>query len=138
MIADALLGALHEPFLLEGLRVSVGGSIGVAVCPADADHVEGLLRNADMAMYEAKVRPGSTSRYRGERDRGSAERLVVLTELQSAVDDSQLELYLPAEGHARHRSDRRLRGAGALAPSAPRAAVALPHRAGGRAVAAGP
>ncbi len=92
-IADALLGVLHEPFLLEGLRVSVGGSIGVAVCPADADHVEGLLRNADMAMYEAKVRPGSAARYRGERDRGSAERLVALTELQSAVDDCQLKLY---------------------------------------------
>jgi diguanylate cyclase (GGDEF)-like protein len=92
-VAESLLGALREPFLLEGLRVSVGGSIGVAVCPADADHVEGLLRNADLAMYQAKTRPGSSSRYRGERDRGSAERLVVLTELQSAVDDFQLELY---------------------------------------------
>ncbi len=93
VIADALLGALNEPFLLEGLRVSVGGSIGVAVCPLDSDHVEGLLRNADMAMYEAKARPGSAARYRGERDRGSAERLIVLTELQSAVDDCQLVLY---------------------------------------------
>ena len=93
VIADALLGALNEPFLLEGLRVSVGGSIGVAVCPVDSDHVEGLLRNADMAMYEAKARPGSTARYRGERDRGSAERLIVLTELQSAVDECQLVLY---------------------------------------------
>ena len=93
VIADALLGALNEPFLLEGLRVSVGCSIGVAVCPVDSDHVEGLLRNADMAMYEAKARPGSAARYRGERDRGSAERLIVLTELQSAVDDSQLTLY---------------------------------------------
>jgi diguanylate cyclase len=92
-VADALLGALGEPFLLEGLRVSVGGSIGVAVCPVDSDHVEGLLRNADMAMYEAKARPGSAARYRGERDRGSAERLVVLTELQSAVDECQLVLY---------------------------------------------
>jgi diguanylate cyclase (GGDEF)-like protein len=92
-IADALLGALNEPFLLEGLRVSVGGSIGVAVCPVDSDHVEGLLRNADMAMYEAKARPGSAARYRGERDRGSAERLIVLTELQSAVDECQLVLY---------------------------------------------
>ncbi len=93
VIADSLLGALNEPFLLEGLRVSVGCSIGVAVCPIDSDHVEGLLRNADMAMYEAKARPGSAARYRGERDRGSAERLIVLTELQSAVDDSQLTLY---------------------------------------------
>ena len=92
-IADSLLGALREPFLLEGLRVSVGGSLGVAVCPADSEHVEGLLRNADMAMYEAKVRPGSSARYRGERDRGSAERLIVLTELQSAVDECQLVLY---------------------------------------------
>ncbi len=92
-VADSLLGALREPFLLEGLRVSVGGSIGVAVCPTDSDHVEGLLRNADMAMYEAKVRPGSAARYRGERDRGSAERLIVLTELQSAVDECQLVLY---------------------------------------------
>ncbi len=92
-VADSLLGALREPFLLEGLRVSVGGSLGVAVCPADSEHVEGLLRNADMAMYEAKVRPGSVARYRGERDRGSAERLIVLTELQSAVDECQLELY---------------------------------------------
>ncbi len=92
-VAESLVGALAEPFLLEGLRVSVGGSVGVAVCPVDADHVEGLLRNADNAMYEAKVRPGSTSRYRGERDRGSADRLVVLTELQSAVDEAKLMLY---------------------------------------------
>jgi diguanylate cyclase (GGDEF)-like protein len=96
-VAEALIGVLHEPFLLEGLRVSVGGSVGVAVCPLDADNVEGLLRNADLAMYEAKVRPGSASRYRGERDRGSADRLVVLTELQSAVDqsvgDAKLMLY---------------------------------------------
>ena len=137
VIADALLGALNEPFLLEGLRVSVGGSIGVAVCPVDSDHVEGLLRNADMAMYEAKARPGSAARYRGERDRGSAERLIVLTELQSAVDECQLVLYYQPKVTL---DTGRTVGYEALVRwQHPRRglALALAHRPGGRAVAAG-
>lgn len=50
-----LVEAINEPFDLEGVRVSVGVSIGVALAPVHGvDRIE-LSRKADIALYEAKA-----------------------------------------------------------------------------------
>jgi diguanylate cyclase (GGDEF)-like protein len=46
--------AFAKPFVVDGHNLNVGGSIGRAVCPADAADAEGLLRVADEAMFDAK------------------------------------------------------------------------------------
>lgn len=43
-----------KPFILAGDKKQVGGSIGIAVFPADADNVEQLINCADDAMYQVK------------------------------------------------------------------------------------
>lgn len=53
-VAGKLLGALVEPVPLGTRRVVPGGSIGIAVCPADGTSLETLLVHADTAMYRAK------------------------------------------------------------------------------------
>jgi diguanylate cyclase (GGDEF)-like protein len=56
IVRDKITAAVTEPYLIDGYRVSVGLSIGVAVSDgpsADPDH---LLREADAAMYRAKRR----------------------------------------------------------------------------------
>jgi len=54
-VAERILDALREPFTVHGRELSVTASVGVAVSsPADSD-AESLLRNADLAMYRAKV-----------------------------------------------------------------------------------
>ena len=52
--ARRLLAAVEEPVPLEGLRVQVTGSIGIATSPMHGHDVGTLLRNADIAMYRAK------------------------------------------------------------------------------------
>ncbi|MBV5295167.1 MAG: diguanylate cyclase [Curvibacter lanceolatus] len=46
--------ALSQPITVESLRLHVGASIGVALCPDDGDQAEALLRQADLAMYARK------------------------------------------------------------------------------------
>jgi diguanylate cyclase (GGDEF)-like protein len=53
-LAERLTAAVHEPFDVDGRPVSVGVSVGRAVYPADAEDADGLLRNADAAMFGAK------------------------------------------------------------------------------------
>jgi len=48
--------ALSQPIRVESRAFQVGASIGVALCPDDADQAEALLRQADLAMY-ARKRP---------------------------------------------------------------------------------
>ncbi|WP_341713721.1 EAL domain-containing protein [Erythrobacter sp.] len=55
-IADQILRAMREPVLLEGHLLPLGASIGAAFAPRDGLTGEELLRSADLAMYNAKLR----------------------------------------------------------------------------------
>jgi len=50
----AIVEAINEPFLIDGHRVDVAASVGIAVGDALLDDGHELLRRADVAMYEAK------------------------------------------------------------------------------------
>lgn len=53
-VAERTLEALRQPWVLNGYEFCVTVSIGIAMCPNDAEDAESLLRNADTAMYRAK------------------------------------------------------------------------------------
>ena len=53
-IANKIIPAINTPFVLNGLEVSVGVSIGIALYPDDGDNISHLIKQADRAMYEAK------------------------------------------------------------------------------------
>jgi diguanylate cyclase (GGDEF)-like protein len=53
-VAERTLEALRQPWVLNGHEFCVTASIGIAMCPNDAEDAESLLRNADTAMYRAK------------------------------------------------------------------------------------
>ena len=53
-IAQTFLNALAMPFEIPQGVVEIGGSIGVAMGPQDAQTAEALLQKADLAMYRAK------------------------------------------------------------------------------------
>jgi diguanylate cyclase (GGDEF)-like protein len=58
-IAERIVEALARPFMVEGTRAFVAGSIGIAMT-GDPDAVAGdLVRDADAAMYRAKEEGGS-------------------------------------------------------------------------------
>ena len=49
-----MLAEIALPFDIDGREVATTASIGVALYPFDGTVQEELLRNADVAMYEAK------------------------------------------------------------------------------------
>jgi diguanylate cyclase (GGDEF)-like protein len=53
-VAGRICDRLREPFLIEGERLGIGGSVGIALFPDDATEYDALMRGADAAMYEAK------------------------------------------------------------------------------------
>jgi diguanylate cyclase (GGDEF)-like protein len=54
-LAERIRDAMRRPFDLDGRRIPVDFSIGVAVAPEDGDDSDQLLKHADMALYAAKA-----------------------------------------------------------------------------------
>jgi diguanylate cyclase (GGDEF)-like protein len=53
-LARRIIETIGSPFELDGHRVDIGTSIGIAVAPDDGTEADGLLKSADMALYQAK------------------------------------------------------------------------------------
>ena len=58
-VAEKVIQAFVEPFLIADDEVRVTASVGVAVYPADGDDAEALLVNADRTMYRVKESGGN-------------------------------------------------------------------------------
>jgi diguanylate cyclase (GGDEF)-like protein len=59
-IAEKIMQLIAEPAEINGYEVVVGCSIGIALFPHAGRDAESLLKNADMAMYKAKQKEGSS------------------------------------------------------------------------------
>jgi diguanylate cyclase (GGDEF)-like protein len=55
-IADKVISIFKTPFTLRNQEVYVSASVGIAVYPYDGDDADTLIKNADIAMYEAKAK----------------------------------------------------------------------------------
>ncbi len=54
-LAEVLVRELRVPLEIEGRQVFLGTSIGITLFPEDADSASALMKNGDIAMYQAKV-----------------------------------------------------------------------------------
>ena len=86
--AESLLATLHEPIELDGMRISVEASGGIAVAPGSGGMTE-LLRRADVAMYQAKRAGRRTATYAATRDTADLARLALGGDLPRAVADRE-------------------------------------------------
>lgn len=92
-LAGRLRCELSAPLPVAGIEVRVDASIGIALAPAHSRHAAGLLRRADVAMYEAKGSRTGVELYDAGRDLHSRERLVLAAELRAAVDAGSLDVH---------------------------------------------
>lgn len=76
-LATTIITAVNQPVYIDGNEVRVGGSVGIALAPQDADSPKMLMRLADVAMYKAK--------------RAGKNRFVFSTEPGKACDPEGLE-----------------------------------------------
>ena len=93
IVAGRILERLSESFQLEGRGMFVSASIGIALGYAGASP-EGLLNNADTAMYSAKANGKNRFEFFDEamRER-TINRFEVETGLRKAIDEQQLVLH---------------------------------------------
>ncbi|MEU6812243.1 bifunctional diguanylate cyclase/phosphodiesterase [Streptomyces sp. NPDC046831] len=91
--ARALVTALSSPLDLDGLTLVLEASAGVAVFPDHAVDAEGMLRRADVAMYQAKRDRTGVEVYESKRDSNTPDRLGLLGDLRRALDAHEVELH---------------------------------------------
>jgi len=93
-LAEKILESLSAPFDLRGQKVSLSASLGIALSPDDAQDVETLLRDSDMAMFHAKNQGGRGYEfYADSMEEIAAKRLDLEHRMQQALERDEFVLY---------------------------------------------
>ncbi|NQD36624.1 EAL domain-containing protein [Permianibacter sp. IMCC34836] len=94
VVADKVLKAFAEPYLLNGTEVVVSPSIGISVFPDDGDDSATLLKNADLAMYHAKDQGRNNYQfYVGAMNETMRRRLSLETALRRGIEHDEFTLH---------------------------------------------
>lgn len=91
--ADRLLDVLREPFMLDRQAVQVRGSIGIAEGHSAHD-LDELLRNADLAMYQAKAAGRNRAcAFNARMITDTSDRFRLELEMREALERGELAVY---------------------------------------------
>ena len=94
IIAEDILARLAQSYMLRGHEVYSSASIGITMSPADGCDVNTLLKNADMAMYEAKDQGRNTFRFfTSEMTDRVRKFLEVDKDMRMALSQNELEVH---------------------------------------------
>jgi diguanylate cyclase (GGDEF)-like protein len=93
-VAQGIIGKLTESYKVGSHVLHTGASIGITLCPDDSTDPQVLLRNADMAMYQAKNRGRHTYQFFTARLTEMARHFVALeNDLRLALLRSEFALH---------------------------------------------
>src|SRR5262249_54217580 len=93
-LAERLMAALAEEFVVDDNRLHLGLSIGVAIFPADGGDASSLMANADAALYRAKIGGRNSIRFFApEMDHRLRERRALVHDMHSAVERGEFKLH---------------------------------------------
>lgn len=86
MVGEKLMQVIGMPLRVGELSMTIGASVGIAVYPIDGTHASALLKNADIAMYQAKSRGrGNYQFYTREMGERVSQHLSIVHGLQKAL-----------------------------------------------------
>jgi diguanylate cyclase (GGDEF)-like protein len=91
-VARKLLQGLAEPFKLGQRRYAIGASIGISVYPDDGIDANTLLRQADLAMYQAKQRRSGFEYFSDDLNTVAQQQLTLETGLRQALGRNEFAL----------------------------------------------
>ncbi|MBO9519041.1 MAG: EAL domain-containing protein [Porphyrobacter sp.] len=93
-LASHIIHSLSQPYSIEGQRVVIGASIGIAVSPEDGVTNDEVIRNADLALYAAKdLGRGRFHFYANDLHAEAEARAQLEQDLRDAIAEGQLQLY---------------------------------------------
>ncbi len=94
VLADKIIEAMMQPFVIDGHEIDTSTSIGIAFFGQDDLAADQLLKNADMAMYRAKA--DGRNRFQfflREMDTEIKHRRLVERDLREALEGEQFSLH---------------------------------------------
>lgn len=92
-IANSIIDGTTEPFTLDGHELFVTTSIGISLFPRDSEDTQGLIKKADVAMYQAKATGKNNFQfYRKAHDSRASERLTLESNLRRALEKDEFFL----------------------------------------------
>ena len=93
-LVQRLIDNLADPVSVDGYRLTVATSIGIALYPRDGNEGRTLLKNADTALYRAKADGRGTFRFfEPEMDRSLQERRALEHDLRLALQHDRMDVY---------------------------------------------
>jgi diguanylate cyclase (GGDEF)-like protein len=111
-LADRFIAAFDRPFPFQGKELHSGVSIGITVFPNDESDVEGLVRNADVALYRAKTEGrGGWRLFDGSLQEEADRQRTIERDLRVAIKNGELFPYFQPQINV---ATRRVIGAEAL------------------------
>jgi diguanylate cyclase (GGDEF)-like protein/PAS domain S-box-containing protein len=98
IVAQKVLLALDRPALIDWREVHISCSIGIASYPDDGEEVDMLVKNADIAMYQAKERGRNNFQfYSADLNKLTLQRFELETRLKGALERSEFFLHYQPE-----------------------------------------
>jgi diguanylate cyclase (GGDEF)-like protein/PAS domain S-box-containing protein len=93
LVADKLVAMFEQPFMVSDYELFVTCSVGVSLFPRDGVDLNMLVRNADVAMYQAKARGRNGYQFYAASMNGEGvERLRLESLLRRAIDRNEISL----------------------------------------------
>ncbi|PKO90039.1 MAG: diguanylate phosphodiesterase [Betaproteobacteria bacterium HGW-Betaproteobacteria-12] len=93
-LAQRMLDAIAEPFVVAGQPVTLTASAGISVAPRDGNSADDLLKAADSALSRAKAAGRNTFRfYSPEMDSDAARRLGLESALRNALANNEMAVH---------------------------------------------
>jgi predicted signal transduction protein with EAL and GGDEF domain len=90
-LARTLIEQVSRPYVIEGHKVMIGASVGIAIGDPGRASADALVRNADLALYAAKgAGRGKHSFYESSMHSEAAERQLLENDLRQAVERNEL------------------------------------------------
>ncbi len=111
IVAGKVRAVVQEHFELEGMRLLVDASIGIATYPLHGNNSGVLMRRADVAMYYAKKAGIGVAVYNEDNDINTPQRLALISGLPRAIKEDELVLHYQPKIRV---SDRQVTGVEAL------------------------
>ncbi|HEY8591838.1 MAG TPA: EAL domain-containing protein [Sphingomicrobium sp.] len=92
-LADRIIAAIKEPYLIDQTEIRIGVSVGCAFGPIDGATVDDLILKADLALYQAKDAGRGCARYfSSELQSEQEDRVRLESDLRSAIASKQFHL----------------------------------------------
>ncbi len=92
-LAEEMVQLLGQPLTVQGRQVFLGTSVGITLFPEDASGATALMKNGDVAMYQAKMAGKNCYRFYSRAMDQAVERRVRLeAELRGAWDRDEMSL----------------------------------------------